>query len=124
MSLLPRPVLIWMRWLNIVFLIGLMFVHSHVEARWALAAYAVCFPVGFLIYYFVRDIDITGLPHIIFWTPLLVYLPYAALQDPTFSLVSFYGVWISLLLATIAVSVVLDIKAAFAVFGRVRTGSR
>jgi hypothetical protein len=36
----PRPVQLWMRWLNIVFLLGLFFASRQDSARWALVAYA------------------------------------------------------------------------------------
>lgn len=107
---LPHWVQLWMRWLNIVFLLGLFFVANHAEARWSLVAYLAAFPIGFLAFYFVRDIRMTGLPHILLWAPLLIYLIGAILSDPTFEMISLFGLWVSLLIATITVSVLLDIK--------------
>jgi hypothetical protein len=110
MSALPYWVQLWMRWLNIVFLLGLFFVGGHNEARWAIFAYLVSFPVGFFAFYLVRDIRITGVPHILFWVPLLAYMVQAVLNDPDFQLLSLCGVWILLLSFTITIAVVLDIK--------------
>ena len=108
-SELPKWVQIWMRWLNIVFLLGLKFVGDHVEARWVIAAYLAAFPVGFLAFYCVRDIRITGLPHLLVWVPLLVYLILAAFRDPAFQLTSLYGAWVVLLCLTIAISASFDV---------------
>ena len=109
-SALPKWVQLWMRWLNIVFLIGLFFVVEHVEARWAIAAYLDSFPVGFLAFYYVRDIRITGLPHLLFWAPLGVYLVHRTTSDPAFSWMSLFGLWIALLCATIFISVIFDVR--------------
>lgn len=115
MAELPRWVQLWMRWLNIVFLLGLFFVANHAEARWSLVAYVVSFPVGFLAFYFVRDIRITGLPHIVFWAPLLIYLIVTVVSDRIFEMMSLFGLWVSLLATTIFVSVIFDIKGLIGV---------
>lgn len=107
---LPNWVQLWMRWLNIVFLFGLVFVGGHVQAQWAMAAYIVSFPVGFLAFYLVRDIRVTGLPQLLFWAPLVVYLIHAGVNDLEFKMMSSFGVWVGLLSVTICISVVLDIK--------------
>ena len=115
MGELPHWVQLWMRWLNIVFLLGLFFVANHAEAQWSLVAYLLAFPIGFLAFYFVRDIRMTGLPHILLWAPLLIYLIGASMSDPTFEMISLFGLWVSLLVATIIVSVLLDIKGLIGV---------
>ena len=109
-SELPHWVQLWMRWLNIIFLLGVFFIWEHAEARWVLAAYVLSFPIGFGAFYFVRDIRITGLPHLLLWAPLLFFFARSAANDPDFRMLSFYGIWVSTLSLTIAISVVLDIK--------------
>ena len=115
MGELPHWVQLWMRWLNIVFLLGLFFIANHAEARWSLVAYVAAFPVGFLAFCFVRDIRMTGLSHIVFWVPLLIYLIDTIVSDRTFEMMSLFGLWVSLLVATIFVSVILDIKGLIGV---------
>lgn len=116
MILLPRPVQLWMRWLNIVFLFGIFFAFSHGAALWSLLAYIVCFPVAVAIFYYTRNIRLTGIPHIVFWTPLLIYFPYAVSNDPDFNLLGIYGIWVVLLCLTVAISVIFDVRAFFAIF--------
>lgn len=118
MSMLPRPVQNWMLWLNIVFFAGLLFAFRRVEPRWAVVAHVACFPVGFTIYHVTRDLGLMGFPHILFWTPLLLYLPLAAKKDPGFRIMSAYGLWMLLLCLTIVISVVFDVRAAIAYFTR------
>ncbi len=122
MGELPQWVQLWMRWLNIVFLLGIFFVANHTEARWSLVAYFAAFPIGFLAFYLVRDIRMTGLPHIVFWAPLLIYLIGSVVNDRTFEKVSLFGLWVALLVTTIFVSVILDIKGLIGVIvDRIKT---
>lgn len=115
---LPRPVHLWMRWLNIVFLFGLFFVDSQDGAKWGLIAYFTAFPIGVLVFWRQRDMRLTGLAHIICWTPVLVCLPTEAAMSSDFRLLTPYGVWIVLLCATVAVSVIFDIRAVVAALRR------
>lgn len=117
-STLPRPVQLWMRWLNIVFLLGLFFVSRHDGARWALVAYAAAFPVGALVFHVTREIRLTGVPHILFWTPLLPCLANSAATDPYVRFGSLYALWALLLGLTIAVSVAFDIREVWSFFNR------
>ena len=122
MGELPQWVQLWMRWLNIVFLLGIFFVANHAEARWSLVAYLAAFPVGFLAFYLVRDIRMTGLPHIVFWAPLLIYLIGSVVNDRAFEMASLFGLWVALLVTTIFVSVILDIKGLIGVIvDRIKT---
>lgn len=108
---LPRTTQNWMLWMNIVFLLGLLFVFSHESARWVLAAYVVAFPIAVPFYIYTRDVAMLGVSHILFWTPLLIYLLLEAAEDTTFSFLSLYGVWTVLLMLTITISVVFDVRA-------------
>lgn len=111
--LLPDAVQIWMRWLNIIFLLGLFFVRTHKTARWALVAYVISFPVALPIFCLTRDVSMLGVPHLLFWAPLLLYILTVEFRSAAFKLLSLYGVWIALLSLTILVSIVFDAKAVF-----------
>lgn len=115
MILLPRPVQLWMRWLNIIFLFGIFFAFTHVAARWSLLAYIEGFPIAVAIFYYTRNISFTGTPHIVFWTPLLIYLPCAVSNDPDFNLFSIFGIWVLLLCLTVAISVMFDVRTFCAI---------
>lgn len=111
LSALPRPVQLWMRWLNVVFLPAFQFASDFEPARWALAAYLAAFPIGALVFAFTRNIHMTGLPHILLWAPLLAYFPYSVVSNPATRLFSFYTAWVLVLSITIAISVYFDIRA-------------
>jgi len=64
----------WVAWLVIMNLGAVVFAWRHVEARWVLAAMLVNMPFMNMLFYFFGYTRILGLSHIIFWTPLLVYL--------------------------------------------------
>jgi len=64
----------WVAWLVILNLGAVVFIWNRVEARWALAAMLVNMPFMNMLFYYFGYTRILGLSHIIFWTPLLVYL--------------------------------------------------
>ncbi|MEM9617922.1 MAG: hypothetical protein AAF936_08185 [Pseudomonadota bacterium] len=111
MSQLSRPVQLWMRWLNIVLLPAFYFAFEFEAARWVLAANLIGLPVGLLAFAVTRNIHMTGLPHILFWTPLLAYLLHSVASDPAFHFASLYAFWLLLYGTTIAISLVFDIRA-------------
>ena len=116
--LLPNTVQVWMRWLNIIFLLSVLFIKNHSVARWTLAAYIACFPVGVPIYYFTRDINLLGVTHLLFWAPLLVYILKKELNNSQLNPKSPYGIWVVLLSLTILVSLVLDVREIYFVMTR------
>ena len=120
MDALPRPVNWWMRWMNIIFLLGFLFISKHEAVGWVLAAYFVCFPAAIPFLYYTRDITMSGVPHIFFWSPLLVSLPFQAAVDPDFVLMSAYGIWTGALLLTVAISVLFDVRAVITYFSSAR----
>lgn len=65
---------IWINWLVLINLGGIVFVWSRVEPRWVVIAF-LC-SATFMNYLFgIHGYQrILGSAHIIFWTPLLVYL--------------------------------------------------
>ena len=116
MLLLPDIVQIWMRWLNIIFLLGVLFVKNHNVARWALIAFFASFPVGFLVYYFTRDINLMGVPHVLFWAPLLFYIIFKELKFLQFNRIYFYDIWVVLLSLTIIISLFFDVRSIYLLF--------
>jgi len=54
----------------------------------------------------------TGIPHILVWTPLPGHLPHAARTNPDVRFGSLYALWALLLGLMIAVSAGLDIREA------------
>lgn len=115
MNALPRPVQLWMRWLNIVFLPVFFFLGSHEDAALVLAVFILQFPVGALIFYYTRDIRMTGVPHILFWTPLTVYLLVFTKSPAVLSLPAPYAIWVLLLGLTMVISVFFDLKGLLSI---------
>ena len=76
-AILLQPIWLqaWIGWMVAVNLVGgLIFLKARVEAKWVLLAFlsaAFMMEAMYLHYGFQR---ILGLPHIIFWTPLVIYL--------------------------------------------------
>ena len=105
-ELLQQPwwLLIWLGWLATVNLTSLAFL-SEVEARWVLVAFAG----SFLFMLILDEVNgynrLLGLGHMVFWTPLSIYL-YRKLD--TLVGPRLFESWVRVLLATIGLSLVID----------------
>lgn len=100
----PWWLLTWIIWLGFVNTLSLAFL-SEVEARWTLAAFVGSFLFMSVLYEINGYNRLLGLAHVVFWTPLVIYL-YRRLTN----LVGprLFERWIRLLLATIGLSLVID----------------
>jgi len=115
LATMSEPVQIWMNWMMFVFLLSVVFLKTHKGARYALAALFLSIPVGFAVFYFSRNVHLLGIVHLIVWAPLLLYLVKKEIKSEQFNVKSAYGIWVSLLSLTIAVSLVFDIRDIFLV---------
>ncbi len=101
----PLWLQIWVYWMVITNLAGILFVLGRVEARWVVGA----FLVNSLFMSWLNDTQgytrLLGLSHVVFWTPLAVFLfrrlPSTEARTP-------FGMWIRVLLITIVLSLVVD----------------
>jgi hypothetical protein len=96
---------LWVGWLVVVNVLGGFFFIRRPEAKWVLFAMlgnAVFMSWLFDVYGFQR---ILGLAHVVFWTPLLVYL--WGRRD-RWAVSSLSGKWLAALFTTNAISLVID----------------
>lgn len=105
-ELLAQPLwlLAWINWMGVVNLASLAFLRR-TEARWTIAAFAASFATMNVLYAIVGYERILGLAHVLFWTPLLAYLLPRLGRHPGNSA---YGTWLRVLVATNALSLVVD----------------
>lgn len=107
---------IWLNWLMIIFLASIIFVRKYKSARIVLASFILTFPIAILVFSISNSAHLIGIAHIIVWGPLAFYLIKSDLRRLSFQFRSPYGVWLILLLGTIAVSLVLDVRDIALVF--------
>ncbi len=116
----PAWVVVWVSWLVFLNIAGAaVFAWRHVEARWVLAAMLANMPFMHLLFNYFGYTRILGLSHIVFWTPLLVYLWYRRtginLQTP-------FGIYIHALFVSNFISLIIDyIDVIRYLLGDVRT---
>jgi hypothetical protein len=110
----------WMNWMLAIFALSIIFVWKYKGARWVLLAFLLSMPVGYFIFQATQDPWLLGIPHILLWLPLAIYLIAVELKRPEVRLPSIYGVWLMILLGTIAISLVFDFRDVF----QVLSGSR
>ncbi len=101
---------IWMNWMLIIFLLSILFVWKYKPARAVLAAFVLTVPIALMVFNLWSSAHLIGIAHLLLWVPLAYYLFSKEFKNPQFNVKSFYGVWLVLLMATIAISVVFDIR--------------
>ncbi len=110
MEMLSPAVQAWLNWMTICFLVSLLFVWTHKAARWVLAVMVLTMPLGLAIFALTGAVHLLGITHLILWTPLLVYMVKSEVRTDEFKVGSPYGIWVLLLVATIFISLVFDVR--------------
>jgi hypothetical protein len=101
---------IWMNWMMIIFLLSLIFTYKHVSARFIFVSLFITMPIAIWIFNITKSPYLVGASHIIVWLPLAIYLIKVEIINKLEKLKSVYGVYLILLLATITISLIFDIR--------------
>lgn len=103
----PLWIQIWVQFMGFVaFILAAVFSFMRVEARWTLAAGLSALVFMLILITFLGYGRHLGLGHVLFWTPLAIYL---WKRRPHWNVGgSWSGKWIAVLFVTIAVSLVFD----------------
>ena len=108
----------WMNWILIIFALSLVFVWKNPPARWVLAAFVGSTIGAIVTFEMTQNVWLLGISHLIFWTPLAAYLWENVVKRTNFSAKSAYGIWIILILITIIISLLFDVRdVALALIG-------
>jgi hypothetical protein len=110
MAVLPLWIHYWMNWVVLIFLLPALFVWKSKAARYVLVALILTMPLGMLVFYFTNNAHLLGIAHLILWAPLLFGLIKYEIKRTDFKFASVYGIWLALLMATISISLVFDIR--------------
>ena len=108
----PLWVRIWLRIMQLAFVIGLIFVWRQVEARWAVGGFLGVFATAVLSQMLTDLVPLSGfiaLLHVIFWSPTLYLL---LTRRPFMKERSAYAVWSALITFVILFSFIFDIPGA------------
>lgn len=108
---------IWMYWMMFIFFTSLVFVAKFKPARWIFTSIIATAVLAIITWKITENIHLFGIPHIIVWTPLAVYLwkstlsPSARLASQTIGAYSkAHFIWVTLLFVTIIISLVFDVR--------------
>jgi hypothetical protein len=99
-----------MNWMLFIFLVSVAFVWKFKAARYVLITFILTMPVGMLVFYFTQNAHLLAIAHLILWTPLLFVLVKYEIKQDNFSFTSPYGIWLGLLMTTISISLIFDIR--------------
>ncbi len=103
---------IWMDWMMIIFLSSLIFVYRRLSARFIFASLILSMPIAIWIFETTKSPHLIGIAHIVVWLPLAIYLVKAEVVEKIEKIKSPYGIYITLLLSTIVISLFFDIRDA------------
>ena len=115
-EVITPAVKIWLYWIVIIFLASVIFVWEYKSARIVLAALVVTLALAILLFTVFNSTHLIGIAHIAVWGPLAFYLIKNDLMRSSFQYNSPYGAWIIILLVTIAVSLIFDVRDITLVF--------
>ena len=96
----------WVNFMGLVIMLAVVFVFTRVEARWTLVAMALTVPAMLWLYSQVGYQRILGLPHVIFWTPLVIWLWMR--RDKWRVKETLGGKWVLVLFTVMVISLVMD----------------
>ena len=117
---------LWMNWMMLVFISSLAFVAKFKAARWTFLAIIGTIVLALITWVVSKNIHLFGIPHLLIWTPLAVYLwkstlsPTSRLGMPEGVYSKAHIVWVSLLFVTILISLVFDVRDVFLVASGVK----
>lgn len=108
---------IWMNWMGAIFYSSVLFVWKSWSARFALLSFLLTMVFGIGIWMLTKNVHLLGLPHIVLWVPLAVYVFRGVLSKTPAASGNFsgwlarahYG-WAVLLFATIMISLAFDFR--------------
>lgn len=103
----PAPMQAWLAWMFAANFCSVFFLR-HTPARWVLAAMLANVVSMQLLLRLYGTGQHLSLPHVVFWTPLLIYL---FMQRKSLLAWSPFGLWCVMLFLTDSVSLVLDYAA-------------
>jgi hypothetical protein len=110
LAVLPGWVQMWMNWMMFIFVASIFFMWRHKGARWTLLSFIISMPVGMLVFHLSNTVHLLGIVHLLLWTPLLAYMLLKEVKSDGFKFQSPYGVWAMLLMTTIMISLLFDIR--------------
>lgn len=102
----PLWLQIWINWMVIINIAGVAFIWKRAEPRWVVAAFlssAIFMNFLYSIYGYQK---ILGAAHIVFWTPLLIYLFQRRTQIGRYGMTAIY---LGVVFATNFVSLLIDV---------------
>lgn len=101
---------VWVNWMMLVFACSIVFAWKYAPARVVLAVFGITLLLSLLIYRLTNEPHLLGLGHILLWAPLAWYLITRVIKNERFNAVTPYGTWVLLLVFTIFISLLFDIR--------------
>jgi hypothetical protein len=110
-SQISKPVMIWANFMGFVLIVGsAIFMFSHTAAMLIFTATIASFAIAFTLFQFRPNIYVVGIPQIVLWSPLLVYIYSTEFAGGVADFSLWFTRWLTLAAVIMLVSVLFDIR--------------
>ncbi len=100
----------WMNWMSFVLFASFLFAYWKKPARWVVLSLPIMMGIAFLVYSQTNNIHLLGVAHLLVWPFLTYYLIKSVLLKKDFKAKSLCGIWVILLVLTMMVSMLFDVR--------------
>lgn len=115
-SQISKPVMIWANFMGLVLVAGsAIFMFSHSAALLIFIATMAAFAISFVLFQIRPNIYVIGIPQIILWGPLLVYLYRIEFAGGGADFSQWFTVWLGVASATMIISILFDLRDLYLV---------
>lgn len=115
-SQISTPVMIWANFMGLVLVAGsALFMFSNSAALLVFIATMAAFAIAFALFQIRPNIYVIGIPQIILWSPLLVYLYRTEFAGGVADFSQWFAIWLGVASVTMVISIMFDLRDLYLV---------
>jgi len=109
-AMLSPLVLLRTTWIRFILIASIVFIRRGKAARYVFLSIILQFLVVIVAFHVTQNVHLIGIAHLLFWPPIIYYILKFERKSEKFEFSSIYGIWIGLLITTMSVSLIFDIR--------------
>ena len=105
----------WLTWMNVIFALSIVFAYWKKTARYLILTLLLVASLSVVIYHYTEQVHLLGASHILLWPWLMWYCYKNDFKGSPLQFKGFYNTWLMLLMSTMSISLVFDVRDVFLV---------
>ena len=105
----------WLTWMNVIFALSIVFAYWKKTARYLILTLLLVASLSVVIYHYTEQVHLLGASHILLWPWLMWYCYKNDFKGAPLQFKGFYNTWLMLLMSTMSISLVFDVRDVFLV---------